>query len=65
MKHVLSNRHTATDGLSHQPKIEGEDEEKKDIKNFINSQLNCVKISASELDETENEIFESEYFLKH
>ncbi len=65
MKHVSGNRHTVIDELSHQSKIEEEDEEKKDIENFINSQLNCVKISVLELDETENEILEPEYSLKH
>ena len=65
MKHVLSNRHTIVNELSCQSKIEEEDEEKKDIENFINSQLNCVKISASEVDKTENEILESGYSLEH
>ena len=65
VKHVPGNKHTAADGLSHQPKIEDEDEKEKNINDFIDSQLNIVRISNSELDELKSEILKSEYSLKH
>ena len=51
--------------LSCQSKIENEDEKKKNIDDFIDSQLNIVRISNSELNELKSEILESEYSLKH
>ena len=59
------NRHIAADGLSHHPKVEGEDENEKNINNFINSQLNCIRISVLKLKKQENRILKSKYFLKY
>ena len=65
VKHVFTNKHTATDELSCQSKIKNEDEKKKNIDDFIDSQLNIVRISNLELDKLKSEILESEYSLKH
>ena len=65
VKHVPGNRHTAADGLSRRPKVEGEDEDEEDIDDFIDSQLNCVRISVSELEEQEDGILETGYSLEH
>ena len=65
VKHVSENKHTVTDRLSHQLKLEDEDKKKKNIDDFINSQLNIVRISNLKLDKLKNEILESEYFLEY
>ena len=65
VKYVLRNKHTAADRLSCWLKIEDEDEKEKNINDFIDFQLNIVRISNSELDELKNEILESEYFFEH
>ena len=59
------NRHTAADGLSHRLKVEGEDEDEKNINDFINSQLNYVRISVSKLKKQKDGILELEYSLKY
>ena len=51
--------------LSHQSKVNDEDKKKKDINNFINSQLNIIRISNLKLDELKSEILKSEYSFKH
>ena len=48
-----------------QLKIKDENKKKKNINNFIDFQLNIVRILNSELNELKNEIFKSEYFLEH
>jgi hypothetical protein len=65
VKYISGNKYTAADKLSYQSKIKKEDKDKKDIENFINFQLNYIKISASEVDKIENKILESEYSLKY
>ena len=65
VKHVSGNRHTAVDGLSCRPKVEEEDEDEEDINDFINSQLNYIRISVLELEKQEDEILKLRYFLKH
>ena len=62
---MLRNKHTSADELSHQSKIEDENKKKKNINDFIDFQLNIVRISNSKLDELKSEILESEYSLKH
>ena len=62
---MLGNRHIAVDDLSRRPKVKREDENKKNIDDFINSQLNCVKISIFKLDEQEDNILKSRYFLEY
>ena len=62
---MSENKYTVVNRLSHQSKIEDKKEKKKNINNFINFQLNIVRISNSELDELKSEIFESEYSFKH
>ena len=59
------NRHITANSLSHHPKIEGEDENEEDIDNFIDSQLNCIRISVLELEEQKDEILKLKYFLEH
>ena len=59
------NRHIAANNLSHHPKIEEENENKKNINNFINSQLNYIKISVLELKKQKDGIFKLEYSLKY
>ena len=41
------------------------DQISKNINDFINSQLNIVRITNSKLDELKNEVLKSEYFLKY
>ena len=62
---MSENKHTVTDRLSHQSKIEDEDKKEKNINDFINFQLNIVRILNSELNELKNEILELKYFLEH
>ena len=62
---MLRNKHTVADKLSYQLKIENKNEKEKNINDFIDSQLNIVRISNLKLDKLKNEIFESEYFFKH
>ena len=62
---MSENKHTAVNELSCQLKIEDKNKKKKNINDFIDSQLNIVRISNSELNELKNEILESEYFLEH
>ena len=59
------NRHTAINGLSCRLKVEGEDKNKKNIDDFINSQLNCVRISVLKLEKQEDGILKLEYSLEH
>ena len=62
---MSENKHTAVNELSCQLKIEDKNKKKKNINDFIDSQLNIVRISNSELDKLKNEILESEYSFKH
>ena len=62
---MSGNRHTAVNDLSHHLKVEEENENEKNINNFINSQLNCVKISVSKLKKQKDEILKLRYFLEH
>ena len=59
------NRHIAINGLSHHLKVEGEDEDEEDINNFINSQLNYIKILVLKLEKQKDEIFKSRYSFKY
>ena len=59
------NKHTVTDRLSCQSKIEDKNKKKKNIDDFIDSQLNIVRISNSELDKLKNGILKSEYSLEY
>ena len=59
------NRYIATDGLSHRLKVKEENENEKNINNFINSQLNYVKISVLKLEKQKDGILKSKYSLKH
>ena len=65
VKHISENKHTAVNELSCWLKIEDENEKNENIDDFINFQLNIVRILNLKLDELKNEIFESEYSLKH
>ena len=62
---MSENKHTVTNELSHQLKIENKNEKEKNINNFINSQLNIIRISNLKLDKLKNEVLESEYFFEH
>ena len=59
------NKHTAVNELSCQLKIKNENKKEKNIDDFIDSQLNIVRILNSELDELKNEILKSEYSFEH
>ena len=65
IKYVSGNRHIAMNNLSHHSKVEEEDENKENINNFINSQLNYVRISVSELEEQKDGILEPGYSLEY
>ena len=65
VKHVPGNRHITADDLSHRPKIKKEDEDEKNINDFINSQLDCIKISISKLEKQEDKILKSKYSFKY
>ena len=62
---MSENKHTAADKLSCQLKIEDENKKKKNINDFIDSQLNIIRISNLKLNELKNEILKSEYSFKH
>ena len=62
---MLRNKHTVIDELFHQSKIEDENKKEKNIDDFINFQLNIVRILNLKLNELKSEIFESEYFLEY
>ena len=62
---MSENKHTAADRLSCQLKIKDEDKKEKNINDFINSQLNIIRILNSKLNELKSEILESEYSFKH
>jgi len=62
---VLENKHTAADKLSYWSKVDSEDKKKKNINDFINSQLNIIRMLNSKLNELKSEILESEYSLKY
>ena len=62
---MFENKHTVTDELSHQLKIEDKNKKEKNINDFIDSQLNIIRISNSELNELKSEILKFEYFLEH
>ena len=64
VKYVLRNKHTVMNKLSYQLKIENKNK-KKNINDFIDFQLNIVRISNSELNKLKSEILESEYFLEY
>ena len=53
------------DGLSQRSHVEDEDENKKDIKNFINTQLNCVQVRFIQAENTLVSYLESEYSSQH
>ena len=61
MRHVPGSCHTAANGLSRRPKVEEEDENKEDINNFINSELNMVKVLTSKVEDRTENILKSEY----
>ena len=65
IKYVSGNRHITANDLSHRPKIKKEDEDEKNINDFINSQLDCIKISISKLEKQEDEILKPEYSFKY
>ena len=62
---MSENKHTVTNELSCQSKIEDEDEKEKNIDNFIDFQLNIIRILNSELNKLKSEILESKYFFEH
>ena len=62
---MFRNKHTAADRLSCQLKIKDKNKKEKNINDFINFQLNIIRISNSELDKLKNEILKSEYFFEH
>ena len=62
---MFENKHTVADRLSCQSKIEDENKKEKNINDFIDFQLNIVRISNLKLDKLKNEILESEYSLEH
>src|SRR5436190_10771753 len=62
---MLRNKHTAADRLSHQLKIEDKNKKEKNINDFIDFQLNIIRILNSKLDKLKSEILKSEYSLKH
>ena len=59
------NRHIATNDLSCYLKVKKENKNKENIDNFINSQLNCVKISVLKLKKQKDGILKLRYFFKH
>ena len=59
------NRHTAVNNLSYHSKVEGEDENEENINDFINSQLNCVRISVLELKKQKDGILKPGYSLEY
>src|SRR5205085_3663342 len=62
---MSENKHTAVNELSCQLKIEDKNKKKKNINDFIDSQLNIIRISNSKLDKLKNKILESEYSFKY
>ena len=65
VKHVSENKHTAADELFCWLKIKDENEKEKNINNFINFQLNIIRILNLKLNELKNKLLESEYFFEH
>ena len=65
VKHVSENKHIAADELSCWLKIENKNKKEKHINNFINFQLNIVRILNLKLNKLKDNVFESEYFFKH
>ena len=65
IKHVLRNKHTVINKLSYQSKIENKNKKEKNINNFIDFQLNIVRILNLKLNKLKNEILKSEYSLEH
>ena len=62
---MSENKHIVADKLSCQSKIEDKNKKEKNIDDFIDSQLNIIRISNLKLDELKSEILESEYSFKH
>ena len=62
---MSENKHTVTNELSHQLKIKNKNEKEKNIDNFINFQLNIVRILNLKLNKLKNEILEFEYSFEH
>ena len=55
------SHHTAADGLSRRPKVEEEDKNKEDINNFINSELNIIKVLTSKVEDRIENILKLKY----
>ena len=62
---MSENKHTVVNELSCQLKIKDENKKEKNIDDFIDFQLNIIRILNLKLNELKNEILESEYFLEH
>ena len=59
MKHVPGKKHTAADGLSRRPRGPSDDIDEvheKDIDDFIDEQLNCVRVCPVSVNEAEEEL---------
>jgi hypothetical protein len=55
VRHVPGSKHTAADGLLRRPKVEGEDENEQDVDDFIDAELNSVKVCMAEIDDDNEE----------
>ena len=68
VRHVLKKKHTATDEFSRKSceLLNNIDEvHKKNIDNFIDDQLNCVRICSMQINENDDEqSLKNEYFEK-
>ena len=68
VRHVLDKRHTATDELSRRSRELSNDIDEvheKNIDDFINDQLNCVRVCSMRVNENDDEQFlKNEYFEK-
>ena len=62
---MSENKHTVVNKLSHQLKIENKNKKEKNINDFIDSQLNIIRILNLKLNKLKNEILESEYSFEH
>jgi len=65
VRHVPGTKHTAADGLSRRPRVEGEDENEEDIEDFIDAQLNCVRVGPIQAEDTLVSYLEPEYSPQH
>ena len=68
MKHVFNKKHTTADDLSRQFRNFSNDIDevhKKNIDDFINEQLNCVRVYSMSVNETEKKLsLKKNYFEK-